>query len=78
MEKTAKKTVIAKKGPCQKPANKNVRIKFQKDRISDRRSNCTFLGVRDETKITFFIIPLKLIKVSTHNIDKILTFIFTS
>ena len=36
-------------------ADKIVHIKFEMDRISDTRTNCTFLGVKDETKITVFI-----------------------
>ena len=36
-------------------ADKIVHIKFEMDRISDTRTNCAFLGVKDETKITVFI-----------------------
>ena len=53
--KTRQKPLIAKKVRVRKLTNKIVHIKFQKDRISNTRSNCTFLGVKDETKITVFI-----------------------
>ena len=53
--KTRQKPLTAKKVRVRKLTNKIVHIKFQKDRISNTRSNCTFLGVKDETKITVFI-----------------------